>query len=323
MKKIGVFTSGGDAPGMNAAIRAVVRACVYYGVTPVGIKRGYDGMIRGDFEELTARSVSNIIQQGGTILKSARSKAFMTPEGMTEAYQNVYRHGVDGLVAIGGNGTLTGAHEFFKKHKVPVVGIPATIDNDLDGTDFTLGYDTATNYVVEAIDVIRNTASSHNRLFFIEVMGRHAGFIALRSAIAAGAEATLIPERDTSIDRLVEILEEGLHNNKSSSLVIVAEAGESGRTFRIAEEVQQRFQYYDTKVTILGHLQRGGSPTCFDRVLASRLGVSAVEALLAEKSDVMVGREAKKIKFTPLAKVLKKEKAIDNELLRVAEILAI
>jgi 6-phosphofructokinase 1 len=323
MKKIGVFTSGGDAPGMNAAIRAVVRACVYYGVTPVGIKRGYDGMIRGDFEELTARSVSNIIQQGGTILKSARSKAFMTPEGMTEAYQNVYRHGVDGLVAIGGNGTLTGAHEFFKKHKVPVVGIPATIDNDLDGTDFTLGYDTATNYVVEAIDVIRNTASSHNRLFFIEVMGRHAGFIALRSAIAAGAEATLIPERDTSIDRLVEILEEGLHNNKSSSLVIVAEAGQSGRTFRIAEEVQQRFQYYDTKVTILGHLQRGGSPTCFDRVLASRLGVSAVEALLAEKADVMVGREAKKIKFTPLSKVLKKEKAIDNELLRVAEILAI
>ncbi len=323
MKKIGVFTSGGDAPGMNAAIRAVVRACVYYGVTPVGIKRGYDGMIRGDFEALTARSVSNIIQQGGTILKSARSKAFMTPEGMTEAYQNVYRHGVDGLVAIGGNGTLTGAHEFFKKHKVPVVGIPATIDNDLDGTDFTLGYDTATNYVVEAIDVIRNTASSHNRLFFIEVMGRHAGFIALRSAIAAGAEATLIPERDTSIDRLVEILEEGLHNNKSSSLVIVAEAGQSGRTFRIAEEVQQRFQYYDTKVTILGHLQRGGSPTCFDRVLASRLGVSAVEALLAEKADVMVGREAKKIKFTPLSKVLKKEKAIDNELLRVAEILAI
>jgi 6-phosphofructokinase 1 len=323
MKKIGVFTSGGDAPGMNAAIRAVVRACVYYGVTPVGIKRGYDGMIRGDFEELTARSVSNIIQQGGTILKSARSKAFMTPEGMEQAYQNVYRHGVDGLVAIGGNGTLTGAHEFFKKHKVPVVGIPATIDNDLDGTDFTLGYDTATNYVVEAIDVIRNTASSHNRLFFIEVMGRHAGFIALRSAIAAGAEATLIPERDTSIDRLVEILEEGLHNNKSSSLVIVAEAGQSGRTFRIAEEVQQRFQYYDTKVTILGHLQRGGSPTCFDRVLASRLGVSAVEALLAEKADVMVGREAKKIKFTPLSKVLKKEKAIDNELLRVAEILAI
>jgi 6-phosphofructokinase 1 len=323
MKKIGVFTSGGDAPGMNAAIRAVVRACVYYGVTPVGIKRGYDGMIRGDFEALTARSVSNIIQQGGTILKSARSKAFMTPEGMEQAYQNVYRHGVDGLVAIGGNGTLTGAHEFFKKHKVPVVGIPATIDNDLDGTDFTLGYDTATNYVVEAIDVIRNTASSHNRLFFIEVMGRHAGFIALRSAIAAGAEATLIPERDTSIDRLVEILEEGLHNNKSSSLVIVAEAGQSGRTFRIAEEVQQRFQYYDTKVTILGHLQRGGSPTCFDRVLASRLGVSAVEALLAEKADVMVGREAKKIKFTPLSKVLKKEKAIDNELLRVAEILAI
>jgi 6-phosphofructokinase 1 len=226
-------------------------------------------------------------------------------------------------VAIGGNGSLTGAHIFQERHGVPVVGIPATIDNDLIGTDFTLGYDTATNYVVEAMDVIRNTASSHNRLFFIEVMGRHAGFIALRSAIAAGAEATLIPEKDTSIDDLVGILEEGLHNNKSSSLVIVAEAGESGRTFKIAEEVQQRFQYYDTKVTILGHLQRGGSPTCFDRVFASRLGVAAVEALLAGKSDIMIGREAKAITYTPLTDVLGKEKPIDEELLRVSRILAI
>lgn len=323
MKKIGVFTSGGDAPGMNAAIRAVVRSCVYYGITPVGITRGYDGMIRGDFEQLTARSVSNIIQQGGTILKSARSMEFMTEEGMAKAYQNVYRNGVDGLVAIGGNGTLTGAHIFQERHGVPVVGIPATIDNDLTGTDFTLGYDTATNYVVEAIDVIRNTASSHNRLFFIEVMGRHAGFIALRSAIAAGAEATLIPERDMPIDDLVGILEEGLHNNKSSSLVIVAEAGESGRTFKIAEEVQQRFKYYDTKVTILGHLQRGGSPTCFDRVFASRLGVASVEALLAGKSDIMIGREAKSITHNPLTDVLGKEKPIDEELVRVSKILAI
>jgi 6-phosphofructokinase 1 len=323
MKKIGVFTSGGDAPGMNAAIRATVRAAVYYGLTPVGIMQGYEGMIRGEFQEMSSRSVSNIIQQGGTILKSARSEAFRTPEGMEKAYQNLYRNGIQGLVAIGGNGTLSGAHEFHKKYKIPVVGIPATIDNDLDGTDFTLGYDTATNAVVSAIDVIRDTASSHNRLFFIEVMGRHSGFIALRSAIAAGAEAMLIPEDEISLDRLIGILERGMQNKKSSSLVIVAEAGQSGRTFQIAEEVNRRFSYYDTKVTILGHLQRGGSPTCFDRVLASRLGVAAVEALLAGKTDVMMGRTAKKITATPLRQVIKKDKAIDTELLRVAEILAL
>ncbi len=323
MKKIAVFTSGGDAPGMNAAIRAVVRTAVYYGLSPVGILQGYDGMIRGDFQPLNSRSVSNIIQQGGTMLKSARSEAFRTPEGMQKAYDNLYRHGIDGLVAIGGNGTLSGAHEFYKKYKIPVLGIPATIDNDLNGTDFTLGYDTATNVVVSAIDAIRNTASSHNRLFFIEVMGRHAGFIALRSAIAAGAEAMLIPEEKLSIDRLIGILERGMQNNKSSSLVIVAEAGKSGRTFQIAEEVNRRFAYYEAKVTILGHLQRGGSPTCFDRVLASRLGVAAVEALLAGKTDVMVGRTARKVKTTPLARVIKEDKEIDQELLRVAEILAI
>jgi len=323
MKKIAVFTSGGDAPGMNAAIRAVVRACVYYGVTPVGIFQGYDGMIRGEFQEMNSRSVSNIIQQGGTILKSARSEAFRTDVGMEMAYNNLYRHGIDGLVAIGGNGTLSGAHEFYKKYKIPVVGIPATIDNDLDGTDFTLGYDTATNAVVSAIDVIRDTASSHNRLFFIEVMGRYSGFIALRSAIAAGAEAMLIPEDDIGLDKLIAVLERGMQNNKSSSLVIVAEAGKSGRTFQIAEEVNRRFSYYEAKVTILGHLQRGGSPTCFDRVLASRLGVAAVEALLAGKADVMVGRTARKVKATPLSKIIKEEKEIDKELLRVAEILAI
>jgi len=323
MKKIAVFTSGGDAPGMNAAIRAVVRACVYYGVTPVGIFQGYDGMIRGEFQEMNSRSVSNIIQQGGTILKSARSEAFRTEAGMEMAYNNLYRHGIDGLVAIGGNGTLSGAHEFYKKYKIPVVGIPATIDNDLDGTDFTLGYDTATNAVVSAIDVIRDTASSHNRLFFIEVMGRYSGFIALRSAIAAGAEAMLIPEDDIGLDKLIAVLERGMQNNKSSSLVIVAEAGKSGRTFQIAEEVNRRFSYYEAKVTILGHLQRGGSPTCFDRVLASRLGVAAVEALLAGKADVMVGRTARKVKATPLSKIIKEEKEIDKELLRVAEILAI
>jgi 6-phosphofructokinase 1 len=323
MKKIAVFTSGGDAPGMNAAIRAVVRACVYYGVTPVGIFQGYDGMIRGEFQEMNSRSVSNIIQQGGTILKSARSEAFRTEAGMEMAYTNLYRHGIDGLVAIGGNGTLSGAHEFHKKYKIPVVGIPATIDNDLDGTDFTLGYDTATNAVVSAIDVIRDTASSHNRLFFIEVMGRYSGFIALRSAIAAGAEALLIPEDDIGLDKLISVLERGMQNNKSSSLVIVAEAGKSGRTFQIAEEVNRRFSYYEAKVTILGHLQRGGSPTCFDRVLASRLGVAAVEALLAGKADVMVGRTARKVKATPLSKIIKEEKEIDKELLRVAEILAI
>ncbi|MBI1193769.1 MAG: 6-phosphofructokinase [Bacteroidetes bacterium] len=323
MKKIAVFTSGGDAPGMNAAIRAVVRACVYYGVTPVGIFQGYDGMIRGEFQEMNSRSVSNIIQQGGTILKSARSEAFRTEAGREMAFNNLYRHGIDGLVAIGGNGTLTGAHEFHKKYKIPVVGIPATIDNDLDGTDFTLGYDTATNAVVSAIDVIRDTASSHNRLFFIEVMGRYSGFIALRSAIAAGAEAMLIPEDDIGLDKLIAVLERGMQNNKSSILVIVAEAGKSGRTFQIAEEVNRRFSYYEAKVTILGHLQRGGSPTCFDRVLASRLGVAAIETLLAGKTDVMVGRTARKVKATPLSKIIKQEKEIDKELLRVAEILAI
>jgi 6-phosphofructokinase 1 len=323
MKKIGVFTSGGDAPGMNAAIRAVVRTCAYYGVTAVGIYRGYEGMMDGEFEELGPRSVSNIIQQGGTILKSARSEEFKTKEGMERAYKKLYRHGIDGLIAIGGNGSLTGAHMLYKRHKVPVIGIPATIDNDLDGTDFTLGYDTATNRAVEAIDTIRDTASSHNRLFFIEVMGRDAGFIALRSAIAAGAEAVLIPEREMSTQKLVETLEAGMQNNKSSSLVVVAESGESGRTFNLAEEVQQQFAYYDTKVTILGHLQRGGSPTCFDRLLASRLGVSAVEGLLAGKKDVMVGRIAHKVRFTPLPKVLKEGKQIDEELLRVAEILAV
>ncbi len=323
MKKIAVFTSGGDAPGMNAAIRAVVRSCVYYGVNPVGIMQGYDGMIRGEFMEMNSRSVSNIIQQGGTILKSARSEAFRTEAGMEMAYKNLYRHGIDGLVAIGGNGTLTGAHEFQKKYKIPVVGIPATIDNDLDGTDFTVGYDTATNAVVSAIDVIRDTASSHNRLFFIEVMGRNSGFIALRSAIAAGAEAMLIPEDDIGLDKLIAVLERGMQSNKSSSLVIVAEAGKSGRTFQIAEEVNRRFSYYDSKVTILGHLQRGGSPTCFDRILASRLGVAAVEALLAGKADIMVGRTARQVKLTALSKIIKDEKKIDKELLRVAEILSI
>lgn len=230
MKKIGVFTSGGDAPGMNAAIRAIVRSSIYYGLQPVGIKQGYDGMIRGDFTDLGPRSVSNIIHQGGTILKSARSQAFMTGEGREMAYRNLYRHGIDGLVPIGGNGTMSGARQFYKEHRIPMVCVPGTIDNDLDGTDYTLGYDTATNRVVEAIDAIRDTASSHNRLFFIEVMGRHAGFIALRAAIAAGAEAALIPEEDMSVDALIGILEKGMQSSKSSSLVVVAEAGESGRT---------------------------------------------------------------------------------------------
>jgi 6-phosphofructokinase 1 len=274
-------------------------------------------------EEMTARSVSGILHQGGTILKSARSEAFMTPEGRKLAYNNLYRRGIKGLIPIGGNGSLAGALALHREQGIPVVGIPGTIDNDLDGTDFTIGYDTATNMAVTAIDAIRNTASSHNRLFFVEVMGRDSGFIALRSAIASGAEAFLIPEAEMDIEELITVLEEGLHNNKSSSLVVVAEAGQSGRSFDIAREVQEKFPYYDTKVTILGHLLRGGSPTTFDRLLASRLGVAAVEGLIQGEKDVMAGRIEKQMRYTPIEKTIAEAKSVDEELVRVAHILSI
>lgn len=323
IKKIGVFTSGGDAPGMNAAIRAVVRASIFYDREVFGIYKGYEGMINNDIKKLNARSVANILHHGGTILKSARSMEFMTTAGREMAYQNLKRRGIDALVAIGGNGTFTGAQRFSEEYKIPVVGIPGTIDNDLTGTDSTIGFDTATNTAVAAIDKIRDTASSHDRLFFVEVMGRDAGFIAVNSGIAGGAVAILIPEKEMSIDELINKLDRGAKNKKLSNLVVIAEGGKSGSAFDIADKVKEKISYYDTKVTILGHLQRGGAPTSFDRVLASKLGVAAVEGLLNGESDVMVGIIDKRIAFTSFEKAIVQDKSIDEEDIRVAQILSI
>ena len=323
IERIGVFTSGGDAPGMNACIRAVVRSAVYYRKDVVGIYQGYQGMIKGDFKDLKARSVGNIIHRGGTMLKSARCEEFMTKKGREKAYKQLKKAEIDALVAIGGNGTFTGAHKFYEEFGIPVIGIPATIDNDLFGTDYTIGYDTATNTVVQAIDQIRDTAASHGRLFFIEVMGRDSGFIAMRSGLAAGAEAMLVPEDPMPIENLVRILDRNWKSRKSFSLVIVAESGESGRTFKIANEISERFDYYETKVTILGHLQRGGSPTCLDRVLSSRLGVAAVEGLLEGKKDVMAGIQRNDIVYVPLGEALSNKQPTREDWIRVGNILAI
>ncbi len=323
INKIGVFTSGGDAPGMNAAIRAVVRAGIYYEKEIAGIFKGYDGMINSDIKKLNARSVANILHRGGTFLKSARSMEFQTPEGMEKAWKNLKMQGIDALVAIGGDGTFTGAHIFYEKYGIPVIGIPGTIDNDLSGTDNTIGYDTASNTAMHAIDNIRDTASSHDRLFFIEVMGRDAGFIAVNSGVAGGAAAIMIPEKRMSIDQLIEKLDVSAKSKKLSSLVVVAEGGKSGSAIEIAEKVNQRMTNYDTKVTILGHLQRGGAPSCFDRVLASRLGVAAVEGLLNGQKDVMAGMINNKIAFTPLLQAITEKKEIEEEALRVAQILSI
>ncbi len=323
IKKIGVLTSGGDAPGMNAAIRAVVRAAIYYGKEVSGIFKGYEGMIQNDIKKLNARSVANILHRGGTFLKSARSMDFKTPEGMHKAWENLKSHDIDALVVIGGDGTFTGAHAFYEKYNVPVMGIPGTIDNDLSGTDSTIGYDTASNTAMHAIDNIRDTASSHDRLFFIEVMGRDAGFIAVNSGIAGGAAAIMIPEKKMTTEQLIEKLEAGAKSKKLSSLVVVAEGGKSGGAIEVAEKVKQQIDSYDTKVTILGHLQRGGAPTCFDRVLASKLGVAAVEGLLEGKQDVMAGMINNKIAFTPLLQAVTEKKEIAEEALRVAKILSI
>ncbi|MBT1701823.1 6-phosphofructokinase [Chryseosolibacter indicus] len=324
IRKIGVFTSGGDAPGMNAAIRAVVRACTYYKKDCFGIVRGYEGMIEGDIVKLGARSVGNIIQRGGTILKSARSKAFRTPEGRKEAYENLMREGIDALVAIGGDGTFTGLHKFYEEYKIPSVCIPGTIDNDLPGTDYTIGYDTATNTAVEAIDRIRDTALSHNRLFFVEVMGRNSGYIAINSGIAGGATAIIIPEENMSFDDLYNLLGADKETNKKSNLVVVAEGSKIGDANTLAKMVAERSSYFDIKVTILGHLQRGGAPTYFDRVLASRMGIAAVEGLLAGQNDVMVGVKDNKIVYNDFNTIMaNKHHEIDSESLRIAKILSI
>ena len=323
MQRIGVLTSGGDAPGMNAAIRAVVRSCIYYKKEPVAIYRGYDGLIAGDFENLDGRSVSNIIQRGGTILKSSRSKPFMTPEGRKKAFENLTNAGIDGLIAIGGNGTFTGASIFNQEFKLPVIGIPATIDNDIAGTDFTIGFDTACNKVIDAIDSIKDTASSHNRLFFIEVMGRHSGFIALRTAIAAGVEAVMVPEQEMSTDELMTVISRGGESKKSSTIVVVAEGCKTGSATEIAKMVSEKYTDYDTKVTVLGHLQRGGTPSCTDRELASRMGVAAVEGLMMGKTSDMVGIIWQHVTFTPLKEILEMDKMINLDVFRINEILSI
>lgn len=323
IQNLGVFTSGGDAPGMNAAIRAVVRACKFYELNAYGIYRGYDGLIAGDIEEMGSRSVSNIIHRGGTILKSARSAEFRTPEGRRKAYENLKKNGIQALVAIGGDGTFTGASVFSSEYDIPVIGLPGTIDNDLNGTDYTIGYDTAVNTAAAAIDKIRDTASSHNRLFFIEVMGRHSGQIAVRASIAAGAEATMIPEEPMTIEQLIQLLERGASSKKSSSLVVVAEGGAPGHTIELAKEVHEKFGYYDTKVTILGHLLRGGSPTVSDRVLASTLGVHAVEYLLKGKSGGMLGIVNNQVKFTPFEQAIRNVDNLDPEMMRIAGILSV
>ena len=323
IKKIGVMTSGGDSPGMNAAIRSVVRTCAYYKIECFGIYRGYQGMIEDDFISLDARSVKGIINRGGTFLKSARSKEFMTPEGRKKAYDNLIKNNIDGLVLIGGDGTFTGGVVFNKEYNFPIIGIPGTIDNDIFGTSHTLGYDTALNTTVEAIDKIRDTASSHNRLFFIEVMGRDAGFIALNAGIGAGAEEILIPEEDIGLDRLLDSLERSRKSGKSSSIVVVAEGDKTGKNvFELAEYVEENLPEYDVRVSVLGHMQRGGSPSCFDRVLASRLGVKAVELLLDNKSNLMVGLLDNKVAATDLEEAITGGHEINKELLRVAEIMS-
>ena len=323
IKKIGVFTSGGDSPGMNAAIRSVVRTCAYMKIECIGIYRGYEGMIEGDFKPMDARSVNNIINKGGTILKSARSLEFRTPEGRAKAYANLKKEGIDAFVVIGGDGSFTGAMIFNQEYNFPVIGIPGTIDNDIYGTTYTLGFDTALNTVVEVIDKIRDTASSHNRLFFVEVMGRDVGHIALNAGVGAGAEEILIPEENLGLDRLLESLKRSKQSGKSSSIVVVAEGDKTGKNvFELKEYVEEHIPIYDVRVSVLGHMQRGGSPSCFDRVLASRMGVKAVEALLEGKSSLMVGIQDNKLKLTPLIKAIKGRTKIDKELIRVSDIMS-
>lgn len=323
IENIGVFTSGGDAPGMNAAIRAVVRTALYYNIQVTGIRRGFEGMINGDMFLMDRRSVANIVQRGGTILKTARSEQFKTPEGRKTAYEQLQKNKVDALVAIGGDGTFTAAKIFGKEFNIPIVGLPGTIDNDLFGTDFTIGYDSAINTVVDAVDKIRDTAESHDRLFIVEVMGRDCGLIALRTGIATGAEAILIPETTTDIDSVYARLERG-RRHKSSKIIIVAEAEEtSGGAFEIGDQIKEKYPNYDTRVSILGHIQRGGRPTCMDRVLASRVGVSAVEALLDGHRNEMVGLVHNEIKYTDFEHAIKHNTEINPNFLKIVEILSL
>ncbi len=325
IKKIAVFTSGGDSPGMNAAIRSVVRACAYLQIDCIGIFRGYQGMIEGDFMPMNARSVNNIINKGGTMLKSARCEEFRTKAGRKKAFEQLQANGINALVVIGGDGSFTGALKFNEEYSVPFIGIPGTIDNDIFGTRVTVGYDTALNTVVEAIDKIRDTASSHHRLFFVEVMGRDVGHIALNSGIGAGAEEILIPEEDLGLERLLDSLKRSKARGKSSSIVVVAEGDRTtGKNiYELKEFVEENLPIYDVRVCVLGHMQRGGAPTCSDRVLASRMGVKAVESLLEGKSNLMTGVQENEITLTPVSEAIKGKTKLDKELIRISDILTV
>ena len=322
---IGVLTSGGDAPGMNAAIRAVTRAARYNNINVVGVMRGYQGLIDKEFVKFTSSSVSNTIQRGGTILKTARSKAFMTEEGRKQAYASMVEAGIDALIVIGGNGSLTGAQLFAREYDIPIIGLPGTIDNDLYGTDATIGYDSALNTIVECVDKIRDTANSHDRIFFIEVMGRDAGFLAQNSAIASGAEAAIIPENNTDVDQLAEFIERGKRKSKNSAIVLVSEAQKNGvgGAMYYADRIRNEYPQFDARVTILGHLQRGGKPTAYDRILASRMGYAAIEALLEGQRNVMIGIKNDEIVYVPISKAIKMNKPINQELISVLNVLSL
>ncbi len=323
IKCIGILTSGGDAPGMNAAIRAVTRTAIYNNLEVKAIYRGYKGLITGEIETFKTQNVSNIIKQGGTILKTARCKEFQTPEGRRMAYETLKKENIDALVVIGGDGTLTGARIFGSEFDYPIVGLPGTIDNDLFGTDHTIGYDTALNTIMDAVDKIRDTATSHERLFFIEVMGRDAGFLALNGAIATGCEAAIIPEISTEVDQLEDLIKNGFRKSKNSSLVLVAESPITGGAMQLAERVKNEYPQYDVRVTILGHLQRGGSPTACDRILASRMGAASIDALLEGQRNVMIGIRNDQIEYVPFNKAIKNDKPINRDLLNTLRILSI
>ncbi len=320
--KIGVLTSGGDSPGMNACIRAVVRTGIYHGMEVFGIMRGYTGMVENDIFKMEGRSVANIIQRGGTILKTSRCKEFFTPEGRKKAYDNLKKHGIDGLVIIGGDGSFRGAQIFSNEYDMPCIGLPGTIDKDIAGTDFTIGFDTAVNTAVEAIDKVRDTMDAHDRLFIIEVMGRDAGYIALHSGIATGAENILIPERKTDIEEVIRQLAEKERRHKLVNLIVVAEGDEFGGGNEVGKIIQERLPQQEVRVCILGHIQRGGSPSCFDRLIASRMGYSAVECLMDGKYNVFVGIVNNRMHYTPLNEAVKKKQRISEEWMKIVKILA-
>lgn len=323
MKKIAVFTSGGDAPGMNACIRSVVRSALYLKMEVYGIKYGYNGMIDGDIYKMKSYSVSNMVQRGGTILKSARSKEFMTKEGRKRAYEQLKQRGIEGIIAIGGDGTFTGANIFYDEYGIPTVGCPGTIDNDLYGSDFTIGFDTAVNTALDAIDKIRDTAASHDRVFFVEVMGRHSGYIAIQCGIGGGAELVMVPETSTTIDDVINTLKAGRDRQKTSSIIVVAEGDEQGNAHDIAGRVMEQLGDLDIRVSTLGHIQRGGSPTAFDRILASRLGLAAVEGLVNGQKNVMVGIVDNKVQYTNFKLAISKSKPLDQELIKLVQILSL